>query len=118
MELILVQHHLKSMGYVGLTERFDESLKLMKYFFGFKDLRYLKRKRRRKIRKNTNAHISYDKTKVGVKKPLELDPALREKIKEKNKMDLELYEIAKEMFEEEMEKLSKYLLHQEMGSKL
>ena len=39
--LIINQHHLKSMGYVGLTERFDESLKLMKYYFGFTDLSYV-----------------------------------------------------------------------------
>jgi len=91
----IAKHHLRSMRYVGLTERFDNSLALMKYYFGFKDL-------------------SYDKTKVGVKKPHDLDEKVREKIREKNRMDIELYEIAKEIFEAEMNDLSKYLLLQEM----
>jgi hypothetical protein len=91
----MAKHHLKSMGYVGLTERFEESLKLMKFYFGFDK-------------------FSYDTTKVGVKKPQTIDPAVRQKIIERNKMDMELYEMAKGIFEKQLEELSKLLLRQVM----
>lgn len=91
----MAKHHLRNMAFVGLTEHFEESLLLMKYYFGWKDL-------------------DFQKTKVGSKKPKELSADIIELIKEKNRMDIELYEMAKEIFEEELAEVGQHLWHQDV----
>jgi len=91
----MAKHHLRNMAFVGLTERFEESLLLMKYYFGFDNLQF-------------------KSTKVGNKKPKQLSPETIEKIKEKNHMDIEIYEMAKEIFDEELAELGQHLWKQDV----
>jgi len=109
------------MGFVGLTERFDESLVLMKYYLNFTDIRYTHHLFFSFLsfclgfKSPPNFLCSYGSdVKVGKKKPGEIEDGIRDKIKEKNKMDIELYEMAKKRFDEEMDELSRFLLRQEM----
>lgn len=95
----MAKHHLRNMAFVGLTERFEESLVLMKFYFGFTNLKF-------------------QSTKVGRKKPEKLSDEVIEKIKQKNEMDIELYKMAKEIFEEQMLSVGDHLLQEEIRKTL
>ncbi len=83
-----MQAHLQRFGFVGLTERFDESIVMMKHFLGWRKLRYF-------VRKQTRDRPSMDK----------VDPASLQLIRECNKFDLELYEFAQELFQRQIDEL-------------
>lgn len=79
------KENLMKCDFIGLTERFDESIELLKKVFNF----------------NFEAIEIHNK---GVKKGNPpISPQLREKIITANQLDLELYEFAKTLFEEKME---------------
>jgi len=84
----LAKRNLRSMGMVGLTERFDETVVLFKYYLNFTKLTYTKRK------------VNYQRPDVE-----KLDETMLEQIRAVNLMDLELYEIAKEMFEDQIKRV-------------
>jgi len=81
----IAKHHLRSFGFVGLQEYFDESLVLMKSYLGF-------------------TNIGYSMVKVGTHKPKEEEISLQtiENIRRYNRMDVELYRIAQEIFQKEI----------------
>ncbi len=74
----------RSFGVVGLSERFQESLLLMMAFFGWKVPFY------------ENYNVS--KTRPSP------DPRLVEMLSEHNRLDIELYEFGKKLFEESLRK--------------
>lgn len=74
----------KSFSVVGISERFEESLMLMAKTFDWKVL-------------------SYENHKVAKRRP-QIDPGTAEMIREHNRLDLELYEFGKGLFEESLQK--------------
>lgn len=58
----------------------------------------------------------FDNTKVGTKKPKEVSPEVINKIKQKNAMDIELYEMAKKIFEQQIDEVGRYLVQKEVDS--
>jgi len=85
----MAKYHLRNMGFVGLTEEFDKSMAMMRHYLGVKDLDYYSEK-------------------VGHKKPKEIAPDVIEKVRQRNLMDIELYEIAKEIFKNQLAELAKF----------
>jgi len=83
--LDLAKAHLERFGFVGLTEKFDQSVVMMKYFLGWKRLRYFVRKQ---TREKPHRHDIPEST-----------IAL---IREYNKYDVELYDLAKELFDKQL----------------
>ncbi|GAM21552.1 hypothetical protein SAMD00019534_047270 [Acytostelium subglobosum LB1] len=84
--LEIVLHHMKyAIKFVGLTERFEESMVLMSHYTGFKDIKY--------VREN----IGVQRNKVVV------EEWVREYIRQKNWMDMIIYQKAKEIFEKQVE---------------
>lgn len=79
--------NLHQFGFVGIYERFDESMVLLKYYAGFKNVFY-----------------NYTKSVVGRPKMHDLTPEVIEKIKEYNKYDLLLYEEGKKIFENQIKR--------------
>ncbi|KAN0003105.1 hypothetical protein ACTFIZ_009275 [Dictyostelium cf. discoideum] len=77
-------YHLRSMKFVGITERFEETLALLKFYIGL-----------------DNSDVS-NKKNVAQTKPSGVSPEIIEKIKEKNWMDILLYEEALKMFERQI----------------
>ncbi len=79
------KHNLREhFAVVGLTERFDETLLLLKRAFGWRNLFYTKR------------NVTRRRPKTG-----ELPVSLREAITDANRLDLALYRYAEELFEEQ-----------------
>lgn len=80
------QHIDKEFSFVGIVEKFDESVVLLKKVLGWKNAYYLKR--------NTSSqHHTYQSN------HFKFTDELVEKLQEKNQLDLELYQFAKERFE-------------------
>jgi hypothetical protein len=77
---------------VGLTERFDESLMLLKRAFSWKDVRY------------TSQNVS-----DGRPKREELPATTLAVVESANKLDIELYAFAQKLFEEQMRGLEKQI---------
>lgn len=82
--LELAKQNLASFRVVGLAERFEESLRLMAVTFDWK-LGY------------------YESHKVAKGRP-QTDPALLEVLSERNRLDMELYDFGKSLFEESLKK--------------
>jgi len=80
--------HLNNFGFIGLTEKFDESLFLMKYYLGWDLLTYVTRKQTR----------MKPKTSEIPKNTIEL-------IKKANWMDIILYDLAKKKFQNQIDNL-------------
>ncbi|KAM9965528.1 hypothetical protein ACTFIW_005346 [Dictyostelium discoideum] len=80
----MAMYHLRSMKFVGITERFEETLALLKFYIGLDD------------------PVVSDKKNVARTKPSGVSPETIEKIKEKNWMDILLYEEALKMFERQI----------------
>ena len=78
------EHLRKSFTVVGISERFEESLMLMATTFGWEI-------------------SSYDNCKVSKTRP-QIDPGTMEMIRDHNRLDLELYEFGKALFEESLRK--------------
>lgn len=78
------EHLRKSFTVVGISERFEESLMLMATTFGWEI-------------------SSYDNCKVSKTRP-QIDPGTMEMIRDHNRLDLELYEFGKALFEESLQK--------------
>ncbi|HZL14356.1 MAG TPA: sulfotransferase family 2 domain-containing protein [Verrucomicrobiae bacterium] len=75
------KYFLEKCSFVGLTEKFDLSLQVLKHIYpGKLNLQYQKRR------------VAADNT---IKKSIEADPQLMELAREHNRLDLELYEFAK-----------------------
>ncbi|KAM9965526.1 hypothetical protein ACTFIW_005344 [Dictyostelium discoideum] len=77
-------YHLRSMKFVGITEKYSESLALLKFYTGLE-----------------NPNVS-DKLKNSKFRPHGITPTIIEKIKERNWMDILLYEEALKMFERQI----------------
>ncbi|EFA80655.1 hypothetical protein PPL_06238 [Heterostelium album PN500] len=90
-------HHLKySMKFVGLTERFDESVVLMSHFTGFKN-------------------ISFPKTNIGKQRTkVDVPDEIRRLIAEKNWMDVIIYNRAKEIFEKQIDMIGRDFINAEV----
>ncbi|WP_353930095.1 sulfotransferase family 2 domain-containing protein [Okeanomitos corallinicola TIOX110] len=73
---------------VGFSERFDESVLLLKNKLGWKNSYYLKRNISAKSKNKEN-----------------INPALIEELKSKNSLDIKLYQFAMEKFEQEINSL-------------
>ncbi|MBD1381914.1 sulfotransferase family 2 domain-containing protein [Metabacillus arenae] len=88
-ELSIAKHNLKNyFSVVGIMERFDESLFLMSQEFGWKNINYKKKN----VTKNRPAKEDFSEKII-------------DKLKEKNELDIELYEYGKELFEEKLKTL-------------
>lgn len=83
------KHLLEEFSFVGLTERFKESLYLMKREYHFPNLEY-------NTRNITKKRSSKD----------ELPEKTINFIKQKNELDIELYQFAKELFKKKLRALS------------
>jgi len=88
--LDLALHHLRGMAVVGLTERYHETLFLLKYIAGLRVTRY----------KSVNK---------GRRRPSldEVPPETVELIKKHNWADIELYRLGKEIFEKQISAMPK-----------
>lgn len=80
--LDMAKHHLMEMAVVGLTEKYQETLMLLKYIAGFNIVKY----------RAINKGVKRPKTADVSKKTIEL-------IKKHNWADLELYDLAKEIYD-------------------
>ncbi|HEY3931181.1 MAG TPA: hypothetical protein VGM58_02310, partial [Verrucomicrobiae bacterium] len=75
------KYYLEKCSFVGLTEKFDLSLNVLKHIYpGKLNLQYQK------------SRVAADNT---IKKSIEADPQLMELARENNRFDIELYEFAK-----------------------
>ncbi|KAN0003107.1 hypothetical protein ACTFIZ_009277 [Dictyostelium cf. discoideum] len=77
-------YHLRSMKFVGITEKYSESLALLKFYTGL-----------------DNPNVA-DKLKFSKFRPSGITAAIIEKIKKRNWMDILLYEEALKMFERQI----------------
>jgi hypothetical protein len=84
----MAKEHLRRFGFVGLTERFDDSLVLMKHFLGWTKLKYF-------TRKQTRDKPSRDA----------IDQRVLWLIEEHNWMDMELYRLAQELFQAQIDRI-------------
>eukprot|EP01133_Synstelium_polycarpum_P006552 gene6552-7595_t len=91
-------HHLRSMKFVGLTERFGESLVLIKYYCGLESVTE---------RILNKGKVKPNKESISLK-TLEL-------IREKNWMDIYLYQEAQKMFERQLDIVGRDLVNKELG---
>jgi hypothetical protein len=84
-DLEVAKENIRKKFILGLTERFDESLILLKRALGWKLM-----------------DILYIKQRIGVSRPprREISDRAVELIKERNKLDIELYQFAMQVFEE------------------
>jgi len=81
----IAKQHLIEIPFVGLTERFEDSVLLLKYYLGF--------------------NVTYYTThKIG-RRPRNLSPELIQKIKDYNQFDIQLYEIAKKKFKHQIQRI-------------
>ena len=85
--LLRAKENLRYFSVVGLTERFEESLALMKLRFGWK----------------FDSYCSFNVTRKRPKKR-ELPQSTLDLIAERNRFDMELYECARNLFEETINK--------------
>lgn len=83
--LAIAKHHLRHFGFVGLTERFDDTIVMLSHYLGWNKLKYF-------IRKQTREKPGKDK----------IEPRILELIRERNSLDMELYELAVEMFDRQV----------------
>lgn len=74
------KRNLNNFLYVGLIENFDENLIILRELLGWEN-------------------IYYEKKRVNTLKPKEYEEKIIQMIREKNKLDIELYEYAKKTFE-------------------
>ncbi|GAM19024.1 hypothetical protein SAMD00019534_021990 [Acytostelium subglobosum LB1] len=91
-------HHLKyTYKFVGLTEKFPESLVLLTHYAGFQAIRF-------------------SKINTGTQRPSvsEVPVEIVEEIKRRNYMDIELYNIAKEMFEMQIDAIGREFVEREV----
>ncbi|TRZ38610.1 hypothetical protein CEQ21_24845 [Niallia circulans] len=86
----LAKKRLESFDVVGITERFDESLYLLKSAFGWTDIHYEK--------------VNITKTRL---KRTDVPLETIKLIEEHNKLDIELYHFAKELLQKRLKNLSK-----------
>jgi len=88
-DLELAKERLKTFKVVGVTEMFNETLFLLKKEFNWENVYYVKQnvtKKRKKVEEISTETVDL--------------------IKERNSLDMELYEYAKELMEEKLKKLS------------
>lgn len=90
--LAVAKAHLVNFPYFGITERFEESLRLLTYIFGWEPIVDYK------IRNKSNPE-----------EMPEVTEEIRQQILEKNKLDQQLYEFALKIFEERLEVMNKEL---------
>lgn len=84
--LEIAKHHLERFGFVGLTERFDDTVVLLKYYLGWTKLKYF-------VRKQTREKPGKDK----------IEQRVLDLIRSHNSLDMELYELAVKMFDKQVE---------------
>ncbi|KAN0018255.1 hypothetical protein ACTFIU_010869 [Dictyostelium citrinum] len=82
---VMALYHLRSIKFVGITERYTETLALLKFYTGLDNPRS---KSKKNVGKPGRTHVS---------------PEVIEKIKERNWMDILLYEEALKMFERQID---------------
>ena len=83
--LSIAKHHIRRFGFVGITERFDDTIVLLKHYLGWTKLKYF-------IRKQTREKPGKDK----------IEPRVLDLIRQHNSLDMELYAVAVEMFNEQV----------------
>ncbi|EFA86236.1 hypothetical protein PPL_00798 [Heterostelium album PN500] len=91
-------YHLRKMKFVGITERFTESIVLMKYYCGLTDLTEVKSNKR----KATTNLSSIPQDVIDL-------------IREYNWMDILLYQEALKMFERQLDIVGRDLVHKELN---
>ncbi|KAF2078645.1 hypothetical protein CYY_000016 [Polysphondylium violaceum] len=96
----LAHHHLKyTFKYVGITERFPESLVLLSHYAGLQSIRYAK--------------INTGRQRVGVK---DVPEDVVEEIKKRNWIDVSLYNMALDIFEKEIDLVGRDYFNAEVES--
>lgn len=88
--LAIAKHHLRRFGFVGLTERFDDTIVMLKHYLGWTKLKYFVRKQTRQKPGKEN-----------------IETRVLDLIRDRNRLDMELYELAVEMFNEQIELLKR-----------
>ncbi|MFC4076066.1 sulfotransferase family 2 domain-containing protein [Salinithrix halophila] len=88
LDIDTAKHHLTRFRAVGITERFDESIFLMKRKFGWGDLHYQK------------LNITPNRPQKN-----QLTDSIIQRIQERNALDVELYRFAKSLLEREIKSL-------------
>ncbi|EGG21377.1 hypothetical protein DFA_01258 [Cavenderia fasciculata] len=93
--------HLRKMKFVGLTERYEETAILMKYYCGLNSVSITQANKRKD--RTMDSKVSQD---------------VRMLIKEKNWMDVYLYEEAVKMFERQLDIVGRDIVKSEMKKKI
>jgi hypothetical protein len=88
----LAKVHLESLAFFGLKERFDDSVKLLAYTFGWSPI---------KMEAKLNLAPSDSKPKV--------TPEIQELLEKTNKLDMELYQYACELFDHRFQQMEREL---------
>lgn len=91
--LLLAKTHLESMAFFGITERFDDSLRLLTYTFGW------------------NLPTKYESLNRSTAKR-EMTPELETAIRNANELDIELYNYATQLFDFRYKQMLKELKQQ------
>ncbi|KAN0018247.1 hypothetical protein ACTFIU_010861 [Dictyostelium citrinum] len=89
--------------FIGLTERFDESLLILSYKTGFNQLSFISQN----IGKNRSSNV--------IGSSYNLEKSLFEKIKSLNSIDLEVYNIAIQLFEKQIDLIGKDNFYNELN---
>ncbi|KAK5577150.1 hypothetical protein RB653_002088 [Dictyostelium firmibasis] len=92
-----------SFKYIGITERFDESLLILSYKTGFDKLSFISKN----VGKNKSSNI--------VGSHYNIENSLIEKIKSLNLIDLEVYNIAIKLFEKQIDLIGKENFYNELN---
>ncbi|GAM18599.1 hypothetical protein SAMD00019534_017740 [Acytostelium subglobosum LB1] len=96
--LEIAMHHLKySIKFVGLTERFDESMVMLSYYTGFEHVM--------PVRKNVGR----------AKSKIEVSETTKNTIRKLNWMDVIIYERAKEIFELQLDAIGRDYIQAELN---
>ncbi|GAM18035.1 hypothetical protein SAMD00019534_012100, partial [Acytostelium subglobosum LB1] len=92
-------HHLKySFKFIGITERFAESLALLTHYAGFQ-------------------RVEYQRSNQGKQRPQSLDGiplATIEEIKQRNSIDIMLYQLAMEIFDQQVDAVGRSFIQKEV----
>lgn len=93
--LDLAKTSLDEFGFVGLVERFQDSLFLLSYIFGWKPILNSRRENAAKVKKPVN----------------EIPESTLEVIRANSQLDAELYDYARQIFEQRFAEMQRDLLH-------
>ncbi|EAL70235.1 hypothetical protein DDB_G0274685 [Dictyostelium discoideum AX4] len=97
--------------FIGLTERFDESLLILSYKTGFNKLSFISKN----IGKNRNISNINNVSSSSSSNLYNLENSLYERIKSLNSIDLEVYNIAIQLFEKQINLIGKNNFYNELN---